>query len=350
MENILAQYGYTPALNLPEAAAARVTAVHKERYEIVCAQGICYARLKSGVYFYGGEQSFPTVGDFVEIQYNPSGDSLILRTLPRRSFFSRPDVFVNQWEQAVAANFDYVFILMSLNQNFNLRRAERYLTQAWQSGGIPVMVLTKLDLCADPDPLIRSAEAIAPGVSVCAVSALTGEGLPALAPYLKSGKTIVFLGSSGVGKSSLTNALAGEDLMKVSAIRQEDARGRHTTTHRQMLRLPFGILVIDTPGMRELGMWDVTQGLGEAFSDVEDFLGRCRFSDCTHTREPGCAIREAIDKGLLSRQRWESYQKLKREAHFSDDKGGYLRQKQAWHKSIARASRQRKKVGKEKSR
>lgn len=341
MENILMEYG-CPAAPSDKDNIARITAVHKERYGIVSAAGENFAKLKSSVYYNGGAELFPTVGDYVEITPNPFGDSLITRTLPRQSFFSRPDVFVAAWEQAVAANFDYVFIVMSLNQNFNLRRLERYLTSAWQSGGIPVVVLTKLDLCEEPAPLIREAERTAAGAAVCAVSALTGEGLEQLSEYLKPQKTIVFLGSSGVGKSSLTNALAGEDLMKVSAIREEDARGRHTTTHRQLLKLPSGVLIIDTPGMRELGMWDVSEGLGEAFADVEDFLGQCRFADCSHQNEPGCAVRAAIASGVLSENRWASYQQLKREALYSEDKGEFLRQRQAKHKAIARMVRQRK--------
>ena len=342
MKNILIEYG-CPAALAEKGNLARITAVHKERYGIVSEAGEGFAKLKSSVYYNGGAEPFPTVGDYVEIQPNPLGDSLVTRTLPRQSFFSRPDVFLATWEQAVAANFDYVFIVMSLNQNFNLRRLERYLTSAWQSGGLPVVVLTKLDLCEDPAPFICEAERIAAGAAVCAVSALTGEGLDKLGEYLKPQKTIVFLGSSGVGKSSLTNALAGEELMKVNAIREEDARGRHTTTHRQLLRLPNGVLVIDTPGMRELGMWDVSEGLGEAFTDVEAFLGRCRFADCTHQNEPGCAVRAAIASGELSESRWASYQQLKREALYSEDKGEFLRQRQAKHKAIARMVRQRKK-------
>ena len=348
MNDILTLYGYTPAVTPDNENLARITAVHRERYEIVCSEGITHAKLKPGIYYNGGEEAFPTVGDFVRIQYNPQGDSLITATLPRRSLFSRPDVYVNQWEQTVAANFDYVFIVMSLNQNFNLRRMERYLTSAWQSGSVPVVVLTKLDLCDDPQPLIREAENAAIGVSVCAVSAHSGEGMESLAPFLKPGKTIVLLGSSGVGKSSLLNALAGEEQMKVSAVREDDDRGRHTTTHRQMIRLPGGALFIDTPGMRSLGMWDVTDGLGDTFADVEEFTGRCRFSDCAHRTEPGCAVRAAIEKGLLSPERWENYQKLKKEALFSDDKDAYLRQRTEWRKSIAIANHQRKNAARKK--
>jgi len=348
MNDILALYGYTPAVTPDKENLARVTAVHRERYEIACAEGITYARLKPGVYYNDAEELFPTVGDFVRIQYNPTGDSLITATLPRKSLFSRPDVSVSQWEQTVAANFDYVFIVMSLNQNFNLRRMERYLTSAWQSGAVPVVVLNKLDLCGDPTALIREAENAAIGVTVCAVSAHTGEGMDSLSPFLKPGKAVVLLGSSGVGKSSLINALAGKEQMKVSAVREDDDRGRHTTTYRQMILLPSGALFIDTPGMRSLGMWDVTDGLGDTFSDVEEFSSRCRFRDCRHESEPGCAVRAAIEDGLLAPERWENYQKLKKEARFSEDKDAYLRKRTEFRKSIAIANHQRKNANRKK--
>lgn len=326
----LKDYGFMPG-TVPQGAEgvpARVTAVYKERYALVCETGECFGRLKSSVYFGGGREDFPTVGDFVTITYNPAGDSVILRTLPRRTFFSRRDPVPGRpVEQAVAANFDTVFIVQSLNENFNVGRLERYLTQAWQSGAEPVIVLTKADLPGDHSRETAAAHAAAGGVEVYAVSSKTGQGLELLEKYLRPGKTLVFLGSSGVGKSSLVNRLAGEDVMAVGGVREKDGRGRHTTTHRQLLRLPCGALVIDTPGMREFGMWDVTEGLGGAFTDVERFLGQCRFSDCRHETEPGCAIREAIERGDLSKERWESYRKLKEEAVFSDDKSAGRRKK-----------------------
>jgi ribosome biogenesis GTPase len=346
----LEDYGFDPAM-LPEpdvkeqaGIPARVTAVHKERYELVCNNGPCFGRLKASVYYGGGTEPYPTTGDFVLLSYQQGGDSLIVKTLRRKSFFSRRDPTPGRGEQAVAANSDAVFILQSLNQNFNLRRLERYLTLAWQSGAAPVVILTKADLTDDSALQVRDAERIAAGVPVYAVSARTGYGLEALADYLKPGKTIVFLGSSGVGKSSLVNALAGEEVMAVNEIREDDARGRHTTTHRQLIMLKSGVMIIDTPGMRELGMWDVTEGLGEAFSDVDQYLGQCKFSDCRHQSEPGCAVKAAILRGELSRERWESYMKLKSEARYSDDKGAYMRQKQQWGKDIAKKSRQLQKA------
>jgi len=310
---------------------ARVTAVHRERYALACEHGDLYGRLKKSAYRTG--EAIPTVGDFVLIDYNPSGDSQILRTLPRRTFFSRRAAGPDGTEQAVAANCDYVFVMQSMNQNFNLSRLERYLTLAWQSGAKPVVVLTKLDLADTPERYLEDARSVSQGAPVHAVSALTGEGLEELSPYLAPGKTTAFLGSSGVGKSSLVNALAGEDVMAVRAIRESDARGRHTTVHRQLLRLPGGAFLIDTPGMRELGMWEAAGGLTEAFPEVEALLGRCRFSDCQHRTEPGCAIQAALQDGTLSPQRWENYQKLQAESAYAERKAAALRRKQQRGKS-----------------
>jgi len=318
---------------------ARVTAVHRERYQLSCDRGELYARLKTKEYYLDQAQ-FPTVGDYVMIQYVENGDSLILSTLPRRTVFTRREPGPIPREQAVAANFDYVFILQSLNQDFNPKRLERYLTLAWQSGAEPVVLLTKADLVEDHWEYLIAAERVAMGVGIHPISAHSGYGLQRLNAYLQPGKTVVFLGSSGVGKSSLVNALAGEEIMAVAAIREDDSKGRHTTTHRQLLRLCSGAAIIDTPGMRELGMWEASEGLTDAFADVQAYLGRCRFSDCTHTREPSCAIRAAIDRGELDLERWESYQKLREEAV---DKSEQLRRKQEWSKGVARFSRNRNK-------
>ena len=332
-------YGLVPDAGDRPGIPACVTAQHKERYEIVCREGVAHARLKTKEY-YAGTELFPTVGDYVMVNYREDGDSQILSTLPRRTFFSRREPGPVPRDQAVAANFDRVFIMQSLNRDFNHRRLERYLTLAWQSGASPAVLLTKADLTEDHAAYLARVERAAPGVETYVISTRTGYGLDRLSACLQPGTTVVFLGSSGVGKSSLVNALAEEEIMPVSDIRERDGKGRHTTTHRQLIRLKSGVMIIDTPGMRELGIWDASEGLEDAFADVERYLGKCRFSDCRHEREPGCAIRAAIAAGELDAARWESYRKLKAE---SADREELLRRKREWSKDVARASRQRKK-------
>ena len=333
------EWGCVPNYEKLPGIPARITAVHKERYEIVCDYGITHARLKTREYFLD-IQEFPTTGDFVMVNYIENGDSQIIATLPRKTFFSRREPGPVPRDQAVAANFDYVFIMQSLNLDFNPNRLERYLTLAWQSGATPVILLTKADLVEDYWDFLTQVERVATGVNIHVVSAHTGYGLPRLNTYLQPGKTVVFLGSSGVGKSSLVNSLAGEEIMAVNTIREDDSKGRHTTTHRQLIRLKNGVMLIDTPGMRELGMWDVSEGLTDAFADVEQFLGRCRFFDCRHESEPGCAIKAAIAAGELDMTRWESYQKLKDEAVDRDE---LMRRKLEWSKGVAKFTRDRKK-------
>ena len=332
-------YGTLPNTDHLPGIPARVTAVHKERYEIVCEYGLTHARLKTKEYFVE-EGVFPTAGDYVMIDYIDNGDSRIIATLSRRTLFSRREPGPIPRDQAVAANFDYVFIMQSLNLDFNPKRLERYLTLGWQSGATPVILLTKADLVEDYWDYLTQVERVAAGVNIHVVSAHTGYGLNRLGAYLQPGKTVVFLGSSGVGKSSLVNALAGEDIMAVNAIREDDSKGRHTTTHRQLIRLSSGVMIIDTPGMRELGMWEASEGLSDAFADVERFVGSCRFSDCSHEGEPGCAIKAAIAAGELDMARWESYRKLQEE---SVDKAEMLRRKHEWSKGVAKFTKQRKK-------
>ena len=281
------------------------------------------------------------------LQYNANGNSFIAALLPRHSKFSRADFsghaagYVKTiLEQVAATNFDYVFILSSLNWDFKINRVLRYLTQSRQSGGQPVVILTKADLVEDFTVLLTEAQKAAPDVPVHAVS---GFGLDALVDYLQPGKTVVFLGMSGVGKSSLLNALMNQEVMTVKAIREDDSRGRHTTTHRQLFMLPSGAMVIDTPGMRELGLFDADEGISVGFTDVEDLFAQCRFNDCRHKTEPGCAVLAALADGSLSSEHWERYLAQKRENKFVDDKTGYLTDKRARNKSIAMWSKKKEK-------
>ena len=307
---------------------ARITAAFKERYEVVSEKGASFAVLKRAAYQgKNAAEEFPAVGDYVSLRYEETGDSLIVKTLPRSSKFSRSNFsghaagYVKTvLSQTVAANFDYVFLMSSLNHDFNVARMERYLAMAYHSGAQPVIILTKADAAVERAEKLNRARAIAGQAPIHVISAHTGEGILELAAYFEPGKTAVFLGSSGVGKSSLVNALAGQEVMPVNDIREDDSKGRHTTTHRQMIFLPGGAMVIDTPGLRELGMWEAEEGLLETFADVEAYLGRCRFSNCSHHGEPGCAIREAVAQGKLEQERVDRYRQLLGETRFSAKK------------------------------
>ena len=330
----ISDYGYTDPSDYSPCLPARVVGEHRGRYQIVCDAGAGFATLRGGAYYYGGE-TFPTVGDFVLLDWQQAGDSAIVRTLPRRSCFARRDPTPGRVAQAVAANFDTVLIAQSLNQDFNLPRLERTLALSLQSGGAPVILLTKADLCADAQPYLAAVRQRFPDVPALAVSAATGAGMAGLAPYLAPGRTLVILGSSGVGKSSLINALLGQDAQATAAIRAQDGKGRHTTTARQLLMLPGGAMIIDTPGMREMGLLFAREGLRDSVAPVEELIGRCRFSNCTHTCEPGCAVRAALASGTLDAGLWQRYQALTAES----DRAAQLAAKHEKMKQMAKYSR-----------
>ena len=329
---------------------ARIIATHKDRYEIVCNNGNGFAKIKRGCYYDNPNSIYPTTGDFVLIEWNEFGDSMIYETLKRESSFSRTAAssdrnreLHNQHEQLVAANFDYVFIMQSLNNNFNINRIERYLSLAWESGGIPVIILTKSDLVPNVQEYIDEVQSIAFGVDVYAISCINKNGIEDIKKYFSKGNTIVFLGSSGVGKSTLVNTLYGEDIMRTSEIREEDSRGRHTTTSRNLIMLPNGAMIIDTPGMRELGMWNAESGINKTFSDIEHFSKMCKYSNCTHTNEPGCKILQAIENGELSKERFEQYMKLQKESQYNTDSEQYLKNKKEKFKEISKMNKHNKK-------
>lgn len=297
---------------------ARVVAAHRGAWVIALADGdrdaVLAGRLR---YDAVGPADLPVVGDWVAAEADgAAGPAVISAVLPRRSAFGRNKLDGQiAAEQLLASNVDVALIVTGLDGDFNLRRLERYLAVVWSGGATPVILLNKADAASDPDGARFAAEAIAPGVEVRLISALERVGIPELArDHLAPGRTAVVLGSSGAGKSTLLNALLGEERAKTGAVRSDDAKGRHTTTHRELHRLPGGGLLIDTPGIRSLGVSGADEGLAPAFSDVTDLAADCRFADCRHQGEPGCAVLAAVSDGRLSSDRLESHRKLEREA------------------------------------
>jgi ribosome biogenesis GTPase len=311
------------ASEAPGLVAGRILSEERGQYFVVSAAGEGPASA-SGRLRHDGEldptAAWPAVGDWVAMDPvdadrvgSATEHRLIQRVLTRRTAMIRRSPGDRQMpSQVLAANIDVVFVVTSVNAEFNVRRLERYVAVAWESGAVPIILLSKADLASDLDAFRLQAEATAPGVEAIAVSAVTGDGIEAVRGHLGFGRTVVFTGSSGVGKSSIVNALAGEPLLDTGGIRLDDARGRHTTTRRQLVRLVDGLL-IDTPGLRELGVLD-GDGVATTFEDVEQVAGACRFNDCGHQSEPGCAIRDALARGTLDRGRFNAWEKLQREA------------------------------------
>ncbi len=332
--------------------AGRVAAQHRGAYVLYAEQGELWSeisgRLRHETVAAG---DIPAVGDWVAVRPSEGdGHAMIAALLPRKTAFSRSGGDATRpegaaQEQVVAANVDTIFLVTALGHDLNARRLERYLATAWESGAEPVIVVTKTDLYGDVSERVAEIEAVAFGVPVQPISNLTGEGVDELRRWLTGSRTVALLGSSGVGKSSLLNRLVGEELQIVREIR-DDGRGRHTTTHRELFLLPSGGLVLDTPGMRVLELWDADAGLAVAFADVEAAAALCRFSDCEHRAEPGCAVRAALEAGTLDPARVESYEKLQREQAFlarKQDKRAAADERRRW-RALSREQRMRYKV------
>ncbi len=320
--------------------AGRVYEAHKNFYFLHTENGDLQAKISGKMRhesIVGGD--FPAVGDWVVIQVrNEEGEATIHAVLPRFSKFSRKVAGGVTREQVLAANVDTAFLVSALNNDFNVRRMERYLAVACESGADPVIVLNKADLFTDDviEAKIAEAKKSAADVPIFAVSALTGQGMQDLIGYIAKGKTAVFLGSSGVGKSALINALVGRYEQKTNTVREGDDKGRHTTSFQKLIVMPEGGMVIDTPGLRELQLWDVEGGLGDAFKDIEEIAGGCRFNDCLHGSEPGCAVREAVDTGTLDAGRLESYLKLRQELAFTADRKDFMAKKNERERQISK--------------
>lgn len=299
---------------------ARVAVGLRNNYVLYSAEGTLMAEVAGRFRHQAtGPADFPAVGDWVAMQPLPGEAKAVIHgVLPRRSRFSRTAAGDAGTEQVVATNIETVFVVSSLDANFNTRRIERYLTLAWESGANPVVVLTKADLCADVAAAVGDVESVAAGAPVVAISALNGAGIDRLQRHLRPAETGALLGSSGVGKSTLINHLCGEEVLDVLPVRESDSKGRHTTTRRELVILPSGALIIDTPGMRELQLWDGADGMEEAFADIAALAVGCRFTDCRHETEPGCAVLAAIESEQLDPARLASHHKLRRELEHFD--------------------------------
>jgi ribosome biogenesis GTPase len=297
---------------------ARVIAQQRKYWRIAGEFGECWAEASGKLRLLAdGQMQWPAVGDWVVIELgNAKSNAAIREVLPRRTRFVRKTPGKRIAEQVIAANVDTALLVTALDGNYNPRRVERYLAQCWESGARPVVVLNKADACVDALQKAAEMERIALGAAVCVVSAKTGYGMEELEPLLKRGDTLVLLGSSGVGKSTIANRLVGEALQETQPVREADSRGRHTTSSRTLMPLPGGALLMDTPGLRELQLWDADEGVAETFEDIDALAAQCRFTDCGHNGEPGCAVQAALSAGTLDEARLENRRKLLREQAF----------------------------------
>ncbi len=332
---MLETYGWSDSLQrdfAPHAAEGlvpgRVIAQHRDRYGLYTAAGETAAEISGRLARDADWGGYPAAGDWVAAEPpQADGPAIIQHVLPRRTAFTRKAAGRTGEIQVVAANVDVAFLVASLNADLNPRRLERYLAAARQSGAAPVVLLTKADLCPDAAADLARVTAIAADAPILVLSSLTGEGLEAVRAHLGPGRTAVMVGSSGAGKSTLANVLLGSERMATAAIREDDARGRHTTSHRELILLPGGGLLLDTPGMRELALGDAAEAITAAFEDIEALAASCRFSDCSHSNEPGCAVQAALESGELDGGRWRGYQKLTREtAHQARQEDPVLRE------------------------
>ncbi len=327
-------------LNTAHLHPARVVEEHRERYVVWSEQGELTAQVSGKLRHAAVWRSdFPAVGDWVAIEPADSELAIIQAVLPRRAAFIRKEISANQKadNQVLAANIDTVFLVSGLDRDFNVRRIERYLTIAWDSGVAPVIILNKADLCDRLEECIAETEAVAIGVPIHTMSALEDHGSDGVLSYLVPGKTVAFLGSSGVGKSTIINRLLGEERQQTGEISQAVNKGRHTTTSRELILHPNGSILIDTPGMRQLGMFSDDSGLSKTFDDLESIAASCRFTDCTHNDEPGCAVRAAIEAGELDPKRLENYRRLQREIAFQsrrNDKAAQNKASREWARKI----------------
>ncbi|WP_027400126.1 ribosome small subunit-dependent GTPase A [Anaerovorax odorimutans] len=314
-------YGLNPRFEAestlyPDFVLGRVISQYKDLYKVVTNEKELLAEI-SGKFRHQTNyiSDYPAVGDFVMLDRinDENGNGIIHHVLTRKSSFERAAVGIKNETQIVAANIDIIFICMSLNNDYNLRRLERYLSIAWNSRATPVVILTKSDLCSILEEKLLEISKIAIGVDIIVTSNLEPESYEPLKKYLKYGITASFIGSSGVGKSTLINCLLGGNFLSTNEIRKDD-KGKHTTTRKDLILLPDGGIVIDTPGMRQLGVDSVD--LKKSFTDIDNLAKQCRFRNCTHTIEPGCAVKAAIDNESLDEKRLNNYIKLKKEARY----------------------------------